>query len=55
MVVAGIATALGGLFSQTLGGSAVTILIASALGASLLTYVYSYLVFRNGNRPLRMK
>ena len=36
MVVAGIATALGGLFSQTLGGSAVTILIEASSARACL-------------------
>lgn len=55
MVVAGAATVVSGLFSQALGNMSVAILVGGALGASLLAYVYSYLVFRNGNKPLRMR
>lgn len=55
MVVAGLATAVSGLFSRQLGGAATAILLAAVIGSSLATYAYSYLVFRNGNKPLRAK
>ena len=44
-----------GLFSRQMGGAAVALLLAAVIGSSLATYAYSYLVFRNGNKPLRAK
>lgn len=55
MVIAGIATVVSGLFSRQLGGVATAILLAAVIGSSLAIYAYSYLVFRNGNKPLRSK
>lgn len=55
MVLAGLATVVSGLFSHQMGGAAVVLLLAAVIGSSLATYAYSYLVFRNGNKPLRAK
>lgn len=55
MVLAGMATVVSGLFSHQMGGAAVALLLAAVIGSSLATYAYSYLVFRNGNKPLRAK
>lgn len=55
MVLAGMATVVSGLFSRQMGGTAVALLLAAVIGSSLATYAYSYLVFRNGNNPLRAK
>lgn len=55
MVLAGMATVVSGLFSRQMGGTAVALLLAAVIGSSLATYAYSYLVFRNGNKPLRAK
>lgn len=55
MVLAGLATVVSGLFSLQMGGAAVVLLLAAVIGSSLATYAYSYLVFRNGNKPLRAK
>lgn len=55
MVAAGVATAVSGVFSQQLGGIATGILLAGVIGSSLATYAYSYLVYRNGNKPLRSR
>ena len=44
-----------GLFYRQMGGAAVALLLAAVIGSSLATYAYSYLVFRNGNKPLRAK
>lgn len=55
MVLAGMATVVSGLFSSQMGGAAVALLLAAVIGSSLATYAYSYLVFRNGNKPLRAK
>ena len=55
MVLAGLATVAAGLFSRQMGGAAVVLLLAAVIGSSLATYAYSYLVFRNGNKPLRAK
>lgn len=55
MVAAGVATAVSGVFSRQLGGIATGILLAGVIGASLATYAYSYLVYRNGNKPLRSR
>lgn len=55
MVLAGLATVVSGLFSRQMGGTAVVLLLAAVIGSSLATYAYSYLVFRNGNKPLRAK
>lgn len=54
MVLAGLVTVVSGLFSHQMGGAAV-VLLAAVIGSSLATYAYSYLVFRNGNKPLRAK
>lgn len=53
MVLAGLVTVVSGLFSHQMGGAAVVLLLAAVIGSSLATYAYSYLVFRNGNKPLR--
>lgn len=55
MVIAGLATVISGLFSRQLGGAAAALLLAAVIGSSLATYAYSYLVFRNGNKPLRAR
>lgn len=55
MVLAGLVTVVSGLFSHQMGGAAVVLLVAAVIGSSLATYAYSYLVFRNGNKPLRAK
>lgn len=55
MVLAGLVTVVSGLFSRQMGGTAVVLLLAAVIGSSLATYAYSYLVFRNGNKPLRAK
>ena len=55
MVIAGLVTVVSGLFSHQMGGAAVVLLLAAVIGSSLATYAYSYLVFRNGNKPLRAK
>lgn len=55
MVLAGMATVVSDLFSRQMGGAAVALLLAAVIGSSLATYAYSYLVFRNGNKPLRAK
>lgn len=55
MVLAGLAAVVSGLFSRQMGGAAVVLLLAAVIGSSLATYAYSYLVFRNGNKPLRAK
>lgn len=55
MVLAGMATVVSSLFSRQMGGAAVALLLAAVIGSSLATYAYSYLVFRNGNKPLRAK
>lgn len=55
MVLAGLVTVVSGLFSRQMGGAAVVLLLAAVIGSSLATYAYSYLVFRNGNKPLRAK
>lgn len=55
MVLAGLVTVVSGLFSLQMGGAAVVLLLAAVIGSSLATYAYSYLVFRNGNKPLRAK
>lgn len=55
MVLAGLVTVVSGLFSHQMGGAAVVLLLAAVIGSSLVTYAYSYLVFRNGNKPLRAK
>ena len=55
MVIAGIATAAAGLFSPMLDGAAPAILLASIVIACAVIYIYSYLVFRNGNKPLRSR
>lgn len=55
MVLAGLVTGVSGLFSRQMGGAAVVLLLAAVIGSSLATYAYSYLVFRNGNKPLRAK
>lgn len=55
MVLAGLVTVVSGLFSHQMGGAAVVLLLAAVIGSSLATYAYSYLVFRNGNKPLRAK
>lgn len=55
MILAGMATVVSGLFSRQMGGAAVALLLAAVIGSSLATYAYSYLVFRNGNKPLRAK
>lgn len=55
MVLAGIVTVVSGLFSQQLGEASSFILVAAVLGSSIATYVYSYLVFRHNNKPLRAK
>lgn len=55
MVLAGLVTVVSGLFSRQMRGAAVVLLLAAVIGSSLATYAYSYLVFRNGNKPLRAK
>lgn len=55
MVIAGIATIASGLLSQQIGGAATATLLTGVIGSSIATYVYSYLVFRHGNRPLRTR
>lgn len=55
MVIAGLLTAVSGLFSRQLGGMTVAVLLIAVIGSSLATCVYSYLVFRNGNKPLRAR
>lgn len=55
MVLAGLVTVVSGLLSHQMGGAAVVLLLAAVIGSSLATYAYSYLVFRNGNKPLRAK
>lgn len=55
MVLAGLVTVVSGLFSLQMGGAAVVLLLAAVIGSSLATFAYSYLVFRNGNKPLRAK
>lgn len=55
MVVAGIAVAISGLFSKQLGGAAPAILLIAVIGSSASIYLYSYLVFRHGNKPLRVQ
>ncbi len=41
------------LAAPALGDAASGVLIATIIGASIVPYLYSYLVFRHGNRPLR--
>lgn len=55
MVLAGLVTVVSGLLSHQMGGAAVVLLLAAVIGSSLATIAYSYLVFRNGNKPLRAK
>ncbi len=38
-----------------LDGAAPAILLASIVIACAVIYIYSYLVFRNGNKPLRSR
>ncbi len=52
-VISGIATIAGGILSIWHGQASPWILLGSLLVSSMATYVYSYLVFRNGNNPLR--
>ncbi|MFR3450846.1 MAG: hypothetical protein ACLTSX_03580 [Collinsella sp.] len=51
----GFATIAGGLISIWHGQASLWILLGSVLASSIGTYAYSYLVFRNGNKPLRSR
>ena len=55
MIIAGITTAASVLFSQQIGDASAIILLVAVVGSSIATYVYSYLVFRHGNKPLRTR
>lgn len=55
MIIAGIATTASGLFSQQIGDASAVILLVAVVGSSIATYIYSYLVFRHGNKPLRIR
>lgn len=52
-VAVGIVTMACGLLAGALGDASVGIMLAAILGGSLAVGVYSYLVYRNGNKPLR--
>lgn len=55
-IVMGVAMIFTGIFGRALGNDlAGGVLMAIILGGCALTYVYSYLVFRHGNRPLHME
>lgn len=54
-VLSGITTVVSGVLSLQYGELAFWMLITAVLGASLATYAYSYLVYRNGNKPLRTR
>lgn len=54
-VLAGIAVVGAGALSLQHGEIAFWVLMAAVLGASIVTYLYSFLVYRNGNRPLRTR
>lgn len=54
-VISGFATIAGGLISIWHGQASLWILLGSVLASSIGTYAYSYLVFRNGNKPLRSR
>lgn len=51
-VVAGATAVVCGLFADALGDGAITIMLTALIGGALCVYGYSYLVFRNGNKPL---
>lgn len=54
-VLSGIAVIIAGTASLQHGEIAFWVLMAAILGSSLATYGYSYLVYRNGNTPLRAR
>lgn len=54
-VLSGIATVVSGALSLQYGELAFWILMTAIVGSSLATYAYSYLVHRNGNKPLRAR
>lgn len=54
-VLAGIVVVASGVLSMQHGEVAFWMLVGSVLASSLGTYAYSYLVYRNGNRPLRAR
>ena len=54
-VLAGIAVVVAGVLSMQHGEVAFWMLAGSVIVSSLGTYAYSYLVYRNGNRPLRTR
>ncbi|MDO4437468.1 MAG: SdpI family protein [Coriobacteriaceae bacterium] len=55
MVVTGVLVMISGLFSKQLGNLSVAVILVGVLGGCAIMYIYSYLVFRNGNKPLRRK
>lgn len=55
LVISGVAVIVSGALSMQHGEIAFWVLLVSVLVACIGTYVYSYLVFRNGNRPLRVR
>lgn len=55
LVAAGIVTMACGPLSLVIGDLAIGIMLAAILGGSLAIGVYSYLVFRNGNKPLKAR
>lgn len=54
-VLSGIAVIIAGAVSLQHGEVAFWVLMTAILGSSLATYGYSYLVYRNGNTPLRAR
>lgn len=54
-VLSGIVVIVSGVLSLQYGEIAFWILITAILGSSLATYAYSYLVYRNSNKPLRAR
>ena len=54
-VLSGIVVIASGVLSLHYGEIAFWMLITAILGSSLATYAYSYLVYRNSNKPLRAR
>lgn len=55
LVMSGVAVIVSGALSMQHGEIAFWILLGSVLMTCIGTYAYSYLVFRNGNKPLRTR
>lgn len=54
-VLSGLVIAGASIWALTSGSGATAVILVSVLGSSIATYLYSYLVFRNGNAPLRSR